>query len=128
MAATCEHCGSQFKPKQAWQPSKYCSAKCRMAASRARKPPVVDLGAQSEDESTVEAVKRELKAAGRIDTFRGRAAIKLAARIDAATAVMGFAQLVKQLESTMDAALAGVKKPDSPVIRMRDELAARRGA
>jgi hypothetical protein len=120
----CEHCGGRMDPKKV----RYCSQRCRTAACRARKAPVLDLPVVPEDKSTVEAVVRELDAAGRGDTFRGRAAVALAARIDAATAVMGFAAMVKQLESTMDAALAGVKKSDSPVIRMRDELAARRGA
>lgn len=124
MDVACGHCGTSMGHTRA----KYCSPRCRMAASRARNAPVVELPVVAEDCSTVEAVTRELAAAGRVDTYRGRAAIALAARIDASTAVMGFAQLVKQLESTMDAALAGTKKQDSPVIRMRDELAARRGA
>jgi len=55
-------------------------------------------------------VRVELEAAGRAETYLGAAAVALAERIDSATAVMGFAALVKELRSTMDAALAGVER------------------
>jgi hypothetical protein len=118
MAVTCENCQGPMDPKKA----KYCSQRCRTAACRARKAPVVDLPVQVEDKSTVEAVTRELEAAGRENTFRGRAAIALAARVDASTAVMGFAALVSQLEKTMDAALEGAEKAHDAL----DELRAKR--
>lgn len=72
--------------------------------------------------STVEAVRAELEAAGRTHTHLGAAALALAERIDAATAVMGFAALVKELRATMEAAVAGVREAADPV----DELRARR--
>lgn len=71
---------------------------------------------------TVAAVRAQLEAAGRAETYLGAAALALAERIDNSTAVMGFAPLVKELRSTMDAALAGVKVAGDPV----DELRARR--
>jgi uncharacterized protein YbcI len=57
--------------------------------------------------STVETTWAALVAAGRENTYLGAGAMKLAARIDGATAVMGFAGLLSQLEKTMTSALAG---------------------
>jgi len=70
----------------------------------------------------VEAVRAELEAAGRVDTYLGRAALALAVRIDYSTAVMGFAALVKELRATMQAATEGVVVAADPI----DELRARR--
>lgn len=120
--ASCGYCHGRVTDDQT-----YCSGKCRTAACRDRQK-VLELPVESAEKSTAEAVSRELAEAGREDTSLGRAAVALARRIDAATAVMGFAAMVKQLEATMKAALAGVAKVDSPVSRMRDELAERRGA
>lgn len=72
--------------------------------------------------STVEAVRAELVAAGRADSYLGRAALALAYRVDTSTAVMGFAALVKELRATMDAATGDVTSAGDPV----DELRARR--
>jgi hypothetical protein len=77
----------------------------------------------SEGESTVASVRRELEAAGRVDSFRGQAAIRLAQRVDESSAVMGFAALVAQLEKTMDAALAGAEAQELDFL---DEVRARR--
>jgi hypothetical protein len=73
--------------------------------------------------STVGAVQAQLEAAARAETYLGASALRLAERIDQSTAVMGFAALVKELRSTMDAALAGVKVANDPVdeIRLRRE-------
>ena len=72
--------------------------------------------------SAVAAVTSELEAAGRLETYLGASALALAERIDSSTAVMGFAALVKELRSTMEAALAGVVVAADPV----DELRSRR--
>jgi len=104
----------------------YCSKSCRQAASRAKKHSVglaaVSTGDVADSVSTVATVRRQLEAAGRLDTYLGSAAVQLAHRIDQSTAVMGFAALVKELRSTMDAAMAGVQVADDPI----DELRARR--
>jgi hypothetical protein len=73
--------------------------------------------------STVSKVRAALTEAGRLDTYLGAAAVQLAERIDNATAVMGFAALVKELRSTMDAALAGAEKAEPDAV---DQLAAKR--
>jgi hypothetical protein len=65
----------------------------------------------------------ELRAAGRSETTLGRAALALAAKIDAGRdSGMGFAALVARLEVTLGRALEGAERAGD---RM-DELAARR--
>jgi hypothetical protein len=68
---------------------------------------------------TVDAVKRDLLAAGRLETYMGAAAVALAERIDTSNAVMGFAALVKELRSTMTAAMAGAKPAADQVDQLR---------
>jgi hypothetical protein len=75
---------------------------------------------------TVSAVRKELASAGREDTYLGAAALKLAERIDASTAVMGFAGLVKQLEDTMASAMKGANVDADPVIDLLARINAKR--
>lgn len=71
---------------------------------------------------TVGATHAELERAGRLDTHLGQSALALAARIDSATAVMGFAALVKELRMTMVEALKGAPRQADEL----DELEERR--
>jgi hypothetical protein len=126
MRQTCQQCGVPWEAKS--PAARFCSPRCRKAHSRGT-PPVSAFRSSAPvtgvtDESTVSRVRAELAAAGRLDTFRASAALALARRIDEATAVMGFAGLVKQLEATMDKVLEGVAVAADPV----DELKARRDA
>lgn len=121
---SCQQCGASFEAKS--PAARFCSARCRKASSRGT-PGVgasdlspVTFPVTARD--TVTQVQAELVRAGRLDSYLGSAALALAARIDSATAVMGFASLVKELRSTMQAATAGVAKAADPV----DEVKARR--
>jgi hypothetical protein len=118
MRKACAFCGDGFAAQRST--AKYCSRKCNVAASKARTRPV--LASAAGVAGTVASVQAELEAAGRADTYLGSAALALAERIDRSTAVMGFAALVKELRSTMAAALAGAAVAADPL----DELAARR--
>lgn len=126
MRRHCDRCGEVFGAKAA--NAAYCSGKCRQAAYKARNrvsvTPVVtaitDLGVPAV--TTAGQVRAELERSGRLDTYLGAAALQLAERIDSATAVMGFAALVKELRSTMDAALVGAARAPDLV----DELEERR--
>jgi hypothetical protein len=106
--------------------AKYCGDICKKAAFRERGgAQVVRLGTEGdrpEIAGTVAAISAELKRTGRFDTYLGQAAMKLAERVDNATAVMGFAALVKELRSTMDEALKGAPRAADQL----DELEARR--
>jgi len=128
---TCERCSGPLDSTR--QGARFCSSACRKAAWRARQDlPVADagvpaasrdgLGTDATPGTTVDAVLAELVAAGKADSYLGRAALALALRIDVSTAVMGFAALVKELRATMDAATEGVPVAADPV----DELRARR--
>lgn len=128
-------CGSCARPYDArTSRSAYCSAKCRQAAARRRR------GAQKreqvaalvetstvdtrEDGPTVARIRAELQDCGREKTWQGAAALALAERVDRATAVMGYASLIKQLHATMAEATAGAAKQADEV----DEVTARREA
>ena len=65
------------------------------------------------------AVRAELDRAGCVDTYLGSAAVVLAERIDQATAVAGLSGLVRELRSTMDAALAEDRSVADPVAELR---------
>lgn len=125
MVRPCEQCGSGFEAKS--PAARFCGARCRKASSRGTAPTTsvtpVTFGAPGvTGKSTVQACRDELEAGGRSETFLGAAALALADRVDNATAVMGFAALVKELRATMAAAMAGVQVTADEV----DELRARR--
>jgi hypothetical protein len=67
-------------------------------------------------------VVQALTQANRLRTVKGQIAIALARRVDAATVVMGFAALTKELERAYEAAMAGVTVAADPI----DEIRARR--
>lgn len=73
-------------------------------------------------EVVLAAVRAELDRAGCVDTYLGSAALVLAERIDQSTGVTGLSALVRSLQSTMAAVLAGVPRVADPV----DELRSRR--
>lgn len=119
MQRNCDSCSS---PYTAQRPnSRFCSESCRKKASRGTESPAIEPIAAGVA-STRSRVQAELEKAGRAETYLGAAALALADRIDQSTAVMGFAALVKELRSTMEAATAGVVKAGDAV----DEVTARR--
>lgn len=69
--------------------------------------------------STFASVKAELEAADRASSYLGQAALALASRIDRSRSVVGFAALVRELRTTMDAVLADVPKPLDTVDEFR---------
>jgi len=69
-------------------------------------------------------VVQALTQANRLRTVKGQIAIALARRVDAATVVMGFAALTKELERAYESAMAGVTAEADPL----DEIRARRDA
>lgn len=119
-AKSCEVCSAPYQSDLAR--SRFCSARCRKVAFKQRHASAEPLGTQEGTGGTLAAVRAQLESAGRSETYLGAAAMALATRIDQSTAVMGFAALVKQLQSTMDAAMAGVQVADDPI----DELRLRR--
>lgn len=122
MTKTCVVCGVSFEAARAY--AKYCGGVCSKRAQRGhvlRTAPVSDL--PRPDGETVVRVRAELVAAGRSDTYLGAAALALAERIDNATAVMGFAALVRELRLTMEAATEGVNHDTDALTDIRSSAA-----
>lgn len=129
MTRACAWCGGSFEAVRST--AKYCSSSCRAKASNAVKrggpaapkaapAPVADLPVRN---TLAEAVRNELEAAERLETFLGAQAVALAGRIDAGGDTgSAVAALSKELRAVMDAALAGAPKAADAL----DELANRR--
>ena len=118
----CEACGELFEPARPH--AKCCSDTCRKRKQRM----TVSRDAEAAPGRTQAAVMAELEAAGRVETVLGAAALALAERIDSSTAVMGFAPLVKELRSTMEAALEGSQTRVTKLTELRAARDAKRGA
>lgn len=122
MTGSCEVCGEAYEFSR--PSARFCSPKCRTRAHRdpgaVRKPsapqPPVQAGI------VVAAVRAELGAAGRDQSYLGSVALTLADRMDGSKSIMGYAAMAKELRLTMDQALVGAKVAVDPV----DELRLRR--
>ena len=122
MTKTCLVDGVPFEAKRA--AAKYCSERCRKRAQRGHLLPVSMLPKpDAPDGATVERVRAELAAVDRVDTYLGAAALALAERIDNATAVMGFAALVRELRVTMGAAMEGAGHDTDALVDIRSSAA-----
>jgi hypothetical protein len=120
----CVVCGVEYLARR--PSSRYCSDRCRQRAKRggtarpgaAKLPPPVDT-------PLLAAVRRELEAAGRADSWLGRAALMLAWRLgDPACPSAAIAPLPKELRFTMAVALKDVIVGADPLdeIQRRREL------
>lgn len=131
MIKTCAHCGTAFEARTAR--ARYCGSTCRARASEKAKRdgatpspaamPVAPVQSAASAGGLVEAVRRELEAAQRLDSFLGQQALGLAARIEAGGDTgSAVAALSKELRAVMDAALADAPKAADAL----DELSERR--
>src|SRR5690349_10856390 len=82
MERPCDSCGTVYVAKRAT--SKYCSTRCRTRASRGGE--VIEFATKSSEPTeagpTELAARRELEAAGRLETTLGQACLALARRLD----------------------------------------------
>ena len=136
MEATCARCAQTFSTSS--RRARFCSAKCRTQATRARaKGEAETLAVQAKPKrtrkakpeavptGTLGAVVSELQAAGRLDSSAGQAAVALARRIDdGAESSAGLAALTRELRAAMAEALARAEAAGDAL----DELRARREA
>lgn len=124
---SCGACGKSLEGRRG--NAKYCDEKCRRdfrvgkrpadAADRESRDEFIDVG------SVLESTKEKLEEADRVSSPAGRAALKLAARIDVAyrlDSAAGLAALTKQYHDTLDKALDGAVVEGDLV----DELTERR--
>lgn len=117
MLRNCVRCGSAFEAKR--ERARYCSGSCRAMATkdraRAGAAPVVELPKPQPTPpvptGVAAAVERQLRAAGKLDTYAGQQAIFLATRLEASTIDTGsaVAALSKELDRLMGVLLADVE-------------------
>lgn len=142
MEASCARCAQTFSTSS--RRARFCSPKCRTQATRARakgetetlaipakpkpKPKRTRKPAAPETDAPVGAlgaVLAELRAAGRLDSSAGQAAVALARRIDdGAESSSGLAALTREMRAAMAEALSRVEASGDAL----DELRARREA
>ncbi len=121
---SCDRCGRTYTFMRST--SRYCGSACRALGPGPGgnvvllHTPGQTLPAPTRDTSTYDQAHAELAAADRLDTLLGSALLRLAARIDANATDTGsaLASMVKQLQSTREAALADVHAGADPL----DEL------
>lgn len=109
MVKKCAQCGKSYTAQRST--SRFCSSGCRAKKSKGV-PPVTELHAvpRLAAGGNERAVRAELEACGRADSYLGVAALTLAARMDGSEGTQNVAQLVKELRETMEKALAGAEK------------------
>ena len=121
-------CGVEFEAKRASR--KWCSDRCKTRNARGRLAPVVPVAAVVVlDAATFEGdlyvvTRRELEAAGRVDTSAGQRALLYARRLDSTSGESGagVAALGREHGATMAEATRGLKVAGD----LLDELKARR--
>ncbi len=126
---TCEACGAGLEGRR--PQARFCDGTCRQRGARRLAPPnrgtAEDVAAPIEDGGLLEALRRELKSAGRLDTALGQQALALAVKLasphDTGSAM---AAVSRELRAVREEALRGAGQDASPLSRARDELAARR--
>lgn len=108
MVRECAHCGGSLVGRK--DAALYCGPACKDAAAhQRRRVPVSQLPVEPDTtQETIEARTRaDLVAGKRFATPLGAAAVRAARILDASSAVMGYASLMKQWQDTLEAALAG---------------------
>lgn len=128
----CASCGEMFTPLRANH--RFDSDTCRVNAQRGKLQPVAEDAAGAAPKATpplsetvVDRVRRDLEAAGRLDTWLGQSALAMAAVLAKGVGTpSGLSAANRELRETMTAALRGAGAPGSTVAAHRDEVAARR--
>jgi hypothetical protein len=115
----CDTCGHPYEAKSVR--SRFCSDLCRVRKSRGAAPTP---NAESLDNPLVNATRRELEAAGKLDSALGQLALVLAARMSTAHTTAGLATLSKELSRVAAKAIGSTPGTGDDV----DELRARRDA
>ncbi len=118
---TCTACGDSLEGRPG--KTRFCDATCRKRGSRRPEPPAS--ADAPDDGGLVEALRRELVDAGRLDTALGQQAlalaVKLASPFDTGSAM---AAVSRELRAVREEALRGAEQVADPL----DELRLRRDA
>lgn len=121
----CDTCDREYEAKTAR--SRFCSDLCRVRKSRGA---ILAPSVESSASPLVNAARRELEAAGALDTALGQLVLALAARMSAAHTSAGVAALSRELRTVAAAALGSTPAvpPGAGHADAVDELRARRDA
>jgi len=105
--------------------ARFCQPACRKRGARGALVALLP----SAGAGLVAAVRAELVAAGRADSALGQAALGLAERLaGSANTGSAVAALTRELRATLEAATLGATVQESPLERLRDQMADRRRA
>lgn len=127
MERQCALCGAPFTAKRST--ARYCSGSCRARASQGATPVTPMPTTQPAEARVVEATRRELVDADRLETALGQAALVLARRVESDRDTGSAAAAVtREWRATLAEATKGAGAQASPLDRARDELAKRRAA
>jgi hypothetical protein len=109
----CEVDGVEFEARRST--AKYCSDKCRQRARRGTKAAAAVARTSTDEQAggLVEAVRKQLAEAGRLNTVDGQAALVLAKQATA-TGATGVSALIKEMRQVLSAAMVGVEAPSPP--------------
>lgn len=133
-ARHCASCGEEL-PQDASPRARFCGNTCRSRAHRAKDtapsvPPeaVSTPGTAAQARRMVALCRATLEKAGRLDDWRGEAALDLAGRIERAMVDTGsaYAGLHRAYREAMQLALTGVGAAQSAPAAYKDEVAERR--
>ena len=123
MLRNCDTCGRSYEAKT--RRSLYCGDLCRARKHRGAAPvPNVE----GLDNPLVNATRRELEAAGKLDTAMGQLALVLAAGLSSTQTTTGLAALSKELSRVTAKAIGSTTAPAPGAGDDIDELKARRDA
>lgn len=122
MTAKCAGCGKDFEAQR--KTARFCGPTCRQRAHRRPDAPAAPVQVITPAEpALVAATRKELEAAGRLETTLGQAALRLAEQMsDGRDTGSAMAALSKELRAVMAEALADAPKVADSV----DELSQRR--
>jgi len=122
--ATCSVCTKVFPAKRST--AKFCGPTCRSRANRTGGTVAV---LPEHPSGLVAVTKRELEAAGRLDTVLGQQAMELAGRIVSPFSTgAAVGTLSKELRTVMSEALKGAAVVADPLDELRDRRDRKRNA
>ncbi len=118
---TCAACGDSLEGRPA--KTRFCDATCRKRASR--RPDEAPGTFEPDGGGLLDALRRELEAAGRLDTALGQQALALAVKLSSPFDTgSAMAAVSRELRAVREEALRGAEQAADPL----DELRLRRDA
>lgn len=130
MKVSCSACGKQFEASR--RSAMFCGVTCRQRAARASKaappdadPTPIDRGKREEtaEHPLIATTRRDLEAAGQLDTVVGQQALRLAEKL---TSPFDTGSATAAVSKEFRAVMAEALKDQGKQVDSLDELASRR--